>query len=76
MSGNIKYPVVTNPKRYLDGINPENTLKDCWDCDYIGRVLAQQPKALRESTPGIQRGSVTVAVHFGDGTGIKSDTTE
>ena len=24
MSGNTKYPVVTNPKRYLDGISPEN----------------------------------------------------
>jgi len=37
----------------------------------MGRVLGEQPKALRDSTPGIQRDSVTVAVHFGDGIGIE-----
>ena len=51
-------------------------MTDCCDCDYMGRILGEQPKALRDSTPGIQRGNVTVAVHFGDGIGTESDTTE
>ena len=42
----------------------------------MGRILAGQPKALRDSTPGILRGRVPLAVHFGDGRGIESDMPE